>query len=97
MKSPDLRSLAPSGKLRLNSILGFFQTTFTLSLRHTDYESAGGLLHCSAQIMATEDPFNSLQRRKTHDPSMIGLWKIGRTIGKGSSGLFTVSSRKAPH
>jgi serine/threonine-protein kinase HSL1 (negative regulator of Swe1 kinase) len=43
--------------------------------------------------MATEDPFNSLQRRKTHDPSMIGLWKIGRTIGKGSSGLFCVSMK----
>ena len=52
----------------------------------TGYEPAGGFL---PQTMATEDPFSSLQRRKTHDPSMIGLWKIGRTIGKGSSGLFT--------
>ena len=25
------------------------------------------------------------------DPKMIGQWKIGRTIGKGSSGQFVVS------
>jgi hypothetical protein len=24
--------------------------------------------------------------RKEDDPKVIGLWKIGRTIGKGSSG-----------
>lgn len=31
-----------------------------------------------------------LQRRRTReedDPKMIGLWKIGRTIGKGSQGM----------
>lgn len=28
----------------------------------------------------------SRRARKENDPKMIGLWKIGRTIGKGSSG-----------
>ncbi|PSR72834.1 hypothetical protein PHLCEN_2v11331 [Hermanssonia centrifuga] len=26
--------------------------------------------------------------KKDDDPKMIGLWKIGRTIGKGSSGTW---------
>jgi len=84
---------APWLGLRLNFAVGF-STAFTLSPRHTDYESAGGFLYRPVQTMATEDPFNSLQRRKTHDPSMIGLWKIGRTIGKGSSGLFTAPLKR---
>lgn len=28
--------------------------------------------------------------RKEDDPKVIGLWKIGRTIGKGSSGKSSV-------
>ena len=85
-ESPDLRLLYA---LDLNLDRRFLHSLH--SHFNTDYDSAGGFLSCSVQTMATEDPFNSLQRRKTHDPSMIGLWKIGRTIGKGSSGLSIVS------
>lgn len=28
--------------------------------------------------------------KKDHDPKMIGLWKVGRTIGKGSSGSLVI-------
>lgn len=34
-------------------------------------------------------PHDSLmrtQRQRTKDPKMIGLWRIGRTIGTGSQG-----------
>ena len=27
--------------------------------------------------------------KRDGDPKMIGLWKVGRTIGKGSSGAFS--------
>ncbi|KAI0343257.1 Pkinase-domain-containing protein [Trametopsis cervina] len=36
------------------------------------------------------DAFATSQRRY-HDPKMIGLWKIGRTIGKGASGRVRIA------
>jgi serine/threonine-protein kinase HSL1 (negative regulator of Swe1 kinase) len=39
--------------------------------------------------MADDNP-SRLKRRRTSeqdDPKMIGLWKIGRMIGKGSQGM----------
>ena len=34
--------------------------------------------------------------RKEDDPKVIGLWKIGRTIGKGSSGTIAFSTPSSP-
>lgn len=46
------------------------------------------------------DSFPHVQRRhkKDDDPKMIGLWKVGRTIGKGSSGAlsFQRGRRRSP-
>jgi hypothetical protein len=39
----------------------------------------------------SEEKSPRLHRRRMgeqDDPKMIGLWKIGRTIGKGSQGAF---------
>lgn len=37
-----------------------------------------------------DDDYPRLPRRNRgeDDPKMIGLWKVGRTIGKGSSGIY---------
>jgi hypothetical protein len=41
-----------------------------------------------------DTPLLARKPRKEDDPKVIGLWKIGRTIGKGSSGklLFFAAS-----
>lgn len=36
--------------------------------------------------LSDESPRLSRLDRGEDDPKMIGLWKVGRTIGKGSSG-----------
>ncbi|KAI0821589.1 kinase-like domain-containing protein [Irpex lacteus] len=35
--------------------------------------------------------FPTAPHRRTQDPKMIGLWKIGRTIGKGASGRVRIA------
>ncbi|TCD67958.1 hypothetical protein EIP91_011759 [Steccherinum ochraceum] len=44
----------------------------------------------------TESDIPRIPRRgkRDDDPKMIGLWKIGRTIGKGSSGAYRANSLK---
>ncbi|KAF7796331.1 hypothetical protein EIP86_007508 [Pleurotus ostreatoroseus] len=41
--------------------------------------------------MSDNMPHMSRRHRKDDDPKMIGLWKIGRTIGKGSSGRVRIA------
>ncbi|KAL4066024.1 kinase-like domain-containing protein [Scleroderma yunnanense] len=41
--------------------------------------------------MADEYPRLTRRDRSEEDPKMIGLWKVGRTIGKGSSGRVRIA------
>jgi len=41
----------------------------------------------------TEVGFPLAPRKKANDPKRIGLWKIGRTIGSGSSGMTSIFGR----
>lgn len=49
--------------------------------------------HTTLHVLKSEKMSDSMphrRQRKDDDPKMIGLWKIGRTIGKGSSGALSL-------
>jgi hypothetical protein len=51
----------------------------------------------SAQAFSMQSsPRLAPKLRKEDDPKVIGLWKIGRTIGKGSSGTIAFTTLLSP-
>lgn len=55
--------------------------------------------HYSSSLAAMENEYPTLPRQNhgEDDPKMIGLWKVGRTIGKGSSGIYVATKNMRFH